>query len=129
METIKKLEEQGRVERLSYKPHIVNPLSVAVQRNKNRMNLDCSFLNKYVIVPNFKYENEKVALDYFRKGCYMIGWDLRDGYHHVLIHPEFRDYLGFKVTINGQTVYFRYIVGPFGLKETYLSYSQKSFEF
>ena len=65
MDTVKKLISQGRVEIVSKKPYIVNPLSVAVQRNKNRLNLDCSFLNKFVTVPEFKFENEKVALDFF----------------------------------------------------------------
>ena len=47
----------------------------------------------------------------------MIGWDLKDGYHHVLIHTEFRDYLGFKIAIDGQNIYYRYVVGPFGLRD------------
>ena len=84
---------------------------------KSRLILDCTFLNKYVVVPDFKYENEKVALEYFRQGCHMIGWDLRDGYHHILIHPEFRDYLGFKIILDGKETILRYVIGPFGLRD------------
>ena len=114
---VKRLISLGRVEVVSEKPYIVNPLSVAVQRNKNRLILDCTYLNEFVVVPDFKYENEKVALDYFREGCYMTGWDLRDGYHHILINEKFREYLGFKLTLDGKNVYCRYKVGPFGLRD------------
>ena len=117
VEEVKRLISLGRVEIVDHKPHIVNPLTVVIQRTKSRLILDCTYLNQFVIVPEFKYENEKVALDFFRKGCHMIGWDLRDGYHHILIHPEFRDYLGFKIFMDGKETYCRYVVGPFGLRD------------
>ena len=47
----------------------------------------------------------------------MTGWDLKDGYHHILINEKFREYLGFKLTLEGKIVYCRYKVGPFGLRD------------
>ena len=67
--------EKGKVEVLSHKPYLVNPLSVAVQRTKLCLILDCSFLNDYIEVPRFKYENVIEGLNYFRKGCSMFKWD------------------------------------------------------
>ena len=117
IKSILELVEKGKVELVSEKPHIVNPLSVAVQRNKNRLILDCSHLNQFVEVPKFKYEDVKEALNYFEKGCHMIKWDLKNGYHQIKIHPEFRKYLGFKFTYKGKDFYGQHTVGPFGLRD------------
>ena len=116
MEEIKKLIDSGKVEIVSHKPKIVNPLSVAVHP-KLRLILDCSFLNRHITVPSFKMEDYKTARTLFDKNGYLFSFDLKDGYHHILIHPEFRDYLGFKFRLNGQTVYARYKVAPFGLRD------------
>ena len=66
------LIEKGKVEVLAHRPFIVNPLSVAVQRTKLRLILDCSFLNDYIEVPRFKYEDVVEGLNYFKKGCTMF---------------------------------------------------------
>ena len=43
-------------------------------------------LASFVDIPGFKYEDVKEALNYFKKGCSMIKWDLKNGYHLVKIH-------------------------------------------
>ena len=116
-QTISDLIAKGRVEIVDKKPLLINPLHVVVQRLKTRLILDCSTLNKYIKVPKIKYENHEVGLQYFKKGCYMFSYDLKDGYHHLLIHPDFRDYLGFKLVLNGKLTYCRYTVGCFGLAD------------
>ena len=117
IETLSSLLKKGRIEIVTKKPKLVNPLHVVVQRLKNRLILDCSKLNEYVIVPKIKYENHEVAFQYFKKGVFMFSYDLKDGYHHLLIHPDFRDYLGFKLMWEGKLTYFRYVVGCFGLAD------------
>ena len=117
METLSSLLEKGRIEIVEKKPKLVNPLHVVVQRLKNRLILDCSRLNEYIVVPKIKYDNHEVAFQYFRKGVFMFSYDLADGYHHLLIHPEFRDHLGFKFVWKGKLTYFRYVVGCFGLAD------------
>ena len=114
---IKRLLSLGRIEQISERPKCVNPLTVVVQRTKSRLILDCSCLNSYVEIPKIKYEGHETAFNYFKKGGYMFQFDLRDGYHHVLIAPEFRTYLGFAIKINGIKCYFQYIVGCFGLAD------------
>ena len=112
-----KLIKKGRVEIVKEKPFIVNPLSVAVQRTKLRLILDCSYLNSFVSVPRFKYEDVKDGINYFRKDYYLFKWDLRDGYHQISIHPDFQKYLGFRIHHEGKEVFCQYKVSPFGLKD------------
>ena len=114
---ILELISKGKAVLLDEKPYVVNPFSVAVQRTKRRLILDCSNLNQYVDVPKFKYEDTKEALQFFKKGCAMIKWDLKNGYHLIKIHREFRKYLGFKFTHKGKVFYGQYTVGPFGLRD------------
>lgn len=116
-QTVEGLIAKGRVEIVSQKPKLINPLHVVVQRTKSRLILDCSTLNKYIKVPKIKYENHEIGLQYFKKGIWMFNYDLRDGYHHVMIHPDFRDFLGFKLLLNGKMTYCRYVVGCFGLAD------------
>ena len=124
IDTISSLLSKGRIEIVEKRPKLVNPLHVVVQRLKNRLILDCSKLNEYIIVPKIKYENHEVAFQFFKKGVFMFSYDLKDGYHHLLIHPEFRDYLGFKLMWNGKLTYFRYVVGCFGLADLPFIYTK-----
>ena len=114
---ILKLIKNKKVEVVKHKPRIVNPLSVQVEPTKKRLILDCSFLNRYVACPSFKMEDYRTALSLIDKNGYIFSFDLKYGYHHLNIHPDFRDYLGFKFEHNGQTLYVRYIVAPFGLRD------------
>ena len=109
------LISKGKAKIVKDRPYFVNPFSVAVQRNKNRLILDCSELNKYIDVPHFKYEDVSDGLNYFTKDCYMFSWDLKNGYHLVKIHEDFQKFLGFKFSHNGKSFYGVYTVGPFGL--------------
>ena len=68
-------------------------------------------------MPSFKMEDYRTAQSLFDKDGYLFSFDLKDGYHHLLIHPDFRDYLGFKFEWEGKTYYARYIVAPFGLRD------------
>ena len=88
-----------------------------MQRTKLCLILDCSHLNSFIEVPRIKYEGHETGLNFFKKGCHMFSFDLKDGYHHILIHPEFRTYLGFSLSLNGIQTYLRYVVGCFGLAD------------
>lgn len=45
----------------------------------------------------------------------MIKFDLTSGYHHINIHEDHQQYLGFSLEINGKIRYFVLTVLPFGL--------------
>ena len=114
---IESLIKSKKVEIVQEKPRMINPLSVALQPSKKRLVLDCSFLNTFVVVPPFKMDDVKTGLSFFKKEAYMIGFDLKDGYHHIAIHEEFRDYLGFSFLREGKVTYARFVVAPFGLRD------------
>ena len=117
MTEVLKLIDASKVEIVEQKPHCVHPLQVEVQPSKNRLVLDCSFLNKFVEVPKFKFEDSKVGASYFQKDGYIFSFDMKDGYHHILINKEFRKYLGFKFVHKGKILYAQFKVAPFGLRD------------
>ncbi|CAB4030460.1 Hypothetical predicted protein, partial [Paramuricea clavata] len=95
-EAINELLLSGRVLQVSQLPHVINPLSVSVQRSgKKRLILDLRHVNQYLEKQAIKYEDWKVGLSYFQKGAFMISFDLKSGYHHIEIHPEYQTFLGF----------------------------------
>ena len=88
-EAIEKLLLNNRVVEKFTPPYVTNPLSVSVEANgKKRLILDLRHVNKYLIKRKVKYEDWKVVLAFFQKGCYVVSFDLKSGYHHVEIHED-----------------------------------------
>jgi hypothetical protein len=80
------------VNELPFTPFVVSPLSVATNKaGKQRLILDLSLLNKSVRKEKFKYEDWKVAIQLFSKGCYTFKFDLKNGYHHFDVCPPTAD--------------------------------------
>ena len=52
--------------------HVVSPLSVAHNGSKPRLILDLSYLNQFISVPKFKYEDVRCVRDLFEKGDYFF---------------------------------------------------------
>ena len=103
---------------LNRPPHGYNALSVSIQPNgKKRLVLDLRFINNLLIKRRVKYEDWKVTLSYFQKGSFMITFDLKRGYHHIEIHPDYVTFLGFawKFPKEASIRYFVFSVLPFGL--------------
>ena len=91
---------------------MASPLSVSVHVNgKKRLILDLRIVNFHVWKQSVKYEDLKTARTYLDKEKYLFSFDLKSGYHHVEIHQEHTEYLGF--SWNSQ--YFKFTVLPFGL--------------
>ena len=77
-QAIAELLDIGCVVKTPFQPFVVNPLSVAVQSSgKKRLILDLSELNMYIKRDKIKFEDWKVALDYFTKDCYLFKFDLK----------------------------------------------------
>ena len=77
-EAIEELLLTNRVVEKLNPPYLVNPLSVSVQGNgKKMLILDLRHVNKYLIKRKVKYEDWKVALAFFQKGCYTVSFDLK----------------------------------------------------
>ena len=68
-------------------------------------------VNKHVMKQKIKFEDWKIALQYFDKDCYLYKYDLKSGYHHLDINDKFKTYLGFC----WNEKYSVFSVLPFGL--------------
>ena len=109
---IQKLLRQGAIMEFD-SPYCVSPLGVAVREkdNKRRVVVDLRYLNTFIMVPTFRMELLYIVPDIVQAMEYMFSADLRGGYHHVAIHPDFWTFLGFEWL--GKTYVFKVL--PFGL--------------
>ena len=108
---------------------VVNPLSVSVQScGKKRLILDLRYVNQHIFKQKFNFEDWRVGLDYFKKGCYFTKFDLKSGYHHLDIFHEHQPYLGFSWAMpDGDTKLFVFTVLPLDYRRL-LIYSQSSLD-
>jgi hypothetical protein len=83
----------GKAER---KPKVVNPLGVA-NMPKGRLVLDGGYVNAFTKHIPFKYETLREIFTFLSKNGFFSTWDFKAGYYHVLIHPRFRTYFGFRI--------------------------------
>lgn len=114
-EEILSLLKKGCITEVSEKPHVINPLTVAGNKSKLRLVLDCRHINPHLYKLKFKYEDYTVAKDIFKKGFYVFGFDLKSAYHHIEIFEEHRKYLGFSWIFGAKRRYFIFNVLPFGI--------------
>lgn len=116
-EAIQELLDRGLVEKCSTAPTVVNPLSVSTQNNgKKRLILDLREVNKHIWKQSVKYEDLRLALMYLEKDSWMIKFDIHSAYHFLDIYYPHTDYLGCSIKDdNGNTIYIRFLVLPFGL--------------
>ena len=82
---------------------------------KPRLILDLSYLNQFLTVPKFKFEDIRSVKDLFHKGDYFFKFDIHKGYYHINIFEPHVKYLAFSWIIDGQIRYFAYTVLVFGL--------------
>ena len=54
----------------------------------------------------------------------MFTFDLKSGYHHIDISPEYQRFLGFPWTVDGVKGYFEFNVLPFGLTSASLLFTK-----
>ena len=80
---------------LSDNVYIVSPLSVASNNGKKRLILDLRYLNGFLRVQRFQYEDLRTFRDIFSQGDWFFKFDYKSGYHHVDIYPEHWKYQPF----------------------------------
>jgi hypothetical protein len=110
--TVKLYEEDER------KPKVVNPLGVA-NLPKGRLVLDGGYVNAFTKHVPFKYETLREILLFLEERGFFSTWDFKAGYYHVLIHPRFRTYFGFRIG----KAYFHYNALCFGWSEACYAYT------
>ena len=103
----------------SQKKHkVVNPLTVAGNKQKQRLVLDARHVNPHLFKYEHKNEDASTSRELFQKGDYIFSLifliisflDLKSAYHHIMIANEDREYLGFQ----WKDRYYVFSVMPFG---------------
>ena len=115
-ETVSKLVLQGcAIECKRSDISIVSPLGVVDNGKKLRLILDLRYINQFLQKQKFKLEDLRTASQIYRKGDFLVTFDLKSGYHHIPISKSYWRFLGFSVG-SGQTKrFFVFTVLPFGL--------------
>ena len=72
-------------------------------------------MNKHIWKQSVKFEDLKIALNFVFEDCWMIKFDIHSAYHHISVRESQTGMLGFSWQINGQTIYFKFLVLPFGM--------------
>lgn len=109
---IQELMNNGSIERCVKKPKFISPISVVPKRNnKLRMIHNLKVLNEYIECPTFRSEDIRTTMDLIECDDLMTSIDIRNCFHHIPVHPMYRDYLGFM--FDGK--FYRWCVTPFGL--------------
>ena len=112
---IKSLLDAGAIEKCSPQqpPKCVSPLNCVPKKGgKLRLISDLRKINNLCTVPKFCYEDVQVVTQIVQTDDQMITLDLKNGFHHIPIVKEDREYLGFYFRGN----YYKWAVLPFGLK-------------
>jgi hypothetical protein len=111
-EAVASLVITGAAMKVSQRPFIVSPLGVVPKGlDKLRLILDLRFVNSFLRVDSFKYESLKTVPYLCKLRDLLFSVDLKSGYHHVDIHPDYWQFLGFEW--EGQFYVFCQL--PFGL--------------
>ena len=111
-QAVSELVNLGCARQVPFEPFVVNPLSVSINKSgKARLILDLSILNKCVRKDKFKFEDWKIAVQFFSKENYMFKFDLKSGYHHFDICVQQQTFLGF----SWKNKFYCFTVLPFGL--------------
>ncbi|GAQ93525.1 reverse transcriptase [Klebsormidium nitens] len=100
------------------KPKVVNPLGV-VNLPQGRLVLDAGYINAFSKQHPFKYETLRDILTFLAANGFFSTWDFKAGYYHVLIHPRYRTYFGFKIG----SAYFQYNAMCFRWSEACYAYT------
>ena len=117
MEEIQMLIEKRVISEVQSTPYVVNPLTVAYNRNgKPRLVLGCRHVNDYLHQFKVKYEDISVAETLFDNNTFMYTFDLKGAYHHIDIFSEHTTYLGFSCIDKGLKKYYVFNQLPFGNK-------------
>lgn len=119
LDAVSELLISGRVLEVPFKPLVVNPLTVSVNRSgKKRLILDLRHINQYIWKEKMRFEDVKLALEYVKKGTHMFKFDLTSGYHHIDNAPEHQTFLGFSLNQGNNIKYYVFTVLPFGLSSS-----------
>ena len=108
---INDLIKAGTIRQQDSRPFMTCPLGVVDQKGKLRLIWDGREVNKFLHVPDFRYESLRQVPGWLRPNDFLFTLDLKSGYHHLDIRESDWTYLGFEW--NAQFFVFTQL--PFGL--------------
>ena len=115
-ETLAELLKDSSVKEVDYIPCVVNPLSVSTDASgKQRLILDLRYVNNCLYKERIAFEDWRSFENYVSSNNFAYKFDLKKGYHHVDIDPEYYTYLGFSWGEGKNKKYYVFTVLPFGL--------------
>ena len=118
---VKSLVSDTTVEEVPFQPLCCSPLTVASRYVDSLLRLRmCIDLSRYI---NLLLKKEAVTLPSLDKALHLLlpgdfqaTFDLKSAFHHVLIHPDHRKFLGFCIPDeDGRERFYVFRVLPFGL--------------
>ncbi|KAK3734246.1 hypothetical protein RRG08_049664 [Elysia crispata] len=87
-------------------------ISVVPKRSGDfRLILDLRRVNTHCVPRRFSYTDINSALEIVDPDDLLVTLDIKSGFHHIKVHPEHTQYLGFKF----EGIYYKFVVLPFGL--------------
>jgi hypothetical protein len=96
-EAVSALVVTGAAMRVSKRPWIVSPLGLVQEGvDKLRLILDLRYVNSFLKVDAFKYESLRSVPYLCQLKDLLFSVDLKSGYHHVDVHPDYWQFLGFE---------------------------------
>jgi hypothetical protein len=111
-ESIQKLVAAKAARKVSKKPICVNPLGVVPKKNgKLRLILDLQHVNRFLVIPKFKFESLLELANLVGANDLLFSIDLQDGYWQWEMARDSHDFLGFE--FEGQ--YYTFSSLPFGV--------------
>ena len=112
-DAVAELVATGAAVEVASAPTVVSPLGVAIRADgKRRLILDLRYVNGHLVDHPFKYERLADLAYLMPPHAWLLSCDLKSGYHHIEMHPDSWQYLGFEWS--GRCYVFRVL--PFGLK-------------
>jgi hypothetical protein len=114
--------KNGQVIEVTTPPTCVNPLSVAFKIKgdgsiKRRLIIDLGrWVNNFVIPDRYKMAKFQNALSQSSPGDFQSVYDITKAYHHLRLHPDSYQLVGFCVEEeSGKEHFYHYVVVVFGL--------------
>ena len=91
---INDLLQSGSIEVCDHSTVCISPIKCVAKKgqDKHRLIIDLCQVNKFLTTPKFKYDINTV-IEKFEYNDQLISVDLKNGFNHILIIPEDRDYL------------------------------------
>jgi hypothetical protein len=122
---VKRLVKSGQVIQVDSAPRCTNPLGVAFKINsdgsiKKRLVIDLSrWVNGFIVPDRFKMARFQDALSQAAPGDFQSVYDISKAYHHLRLHPDSYELVGFCVVDEeGKERFYHYVVvvglGPAG---------------